>query len=839
MPMLGIVAEAGRTSWPASAADVQTFDMTVEDVGIGSGSADTLSEAERLLLGAPAPNEEAAHKAGASSAQEVLAAELARAQQALSASHRRALDIVAAFEPQEALAVPSPARPCGEVLPQLAEFAAASAPLSAFRKCHLILPEPVAPLRPQSADGAFGAPREGRPRTALHQAWITSHAMQRQESQLPPARSMPGSVLSSSSAESNVHTRTVGGDAVAGLSSAPCGFSRESCGKHGITATSEKERKRRSEHLRLSKSNTQTTLGRFEISEAWAAKKTPKVVCVRSQKPHRRTFLRLPRSLSTALTSEDSLGALRTKQAPIDPNSKYRIFWDICSLLVVIYDLVAIPLLFFDPEDSRYTVFLSWTVRIFWTVDMPLSFITGFVTPDGNVEMNLTIITMRYSKSWFVLDALMVGSDWAELLSSAVQGASYVQMGRASRAFRILRLLRLLRLLRMQETFSLIAERFTSEGLTIFTTSMKIIIGLAGLAHLIACSWYAVGKPTAAALACTDVPGEPGESCLTGWVAKHGYAHASLEARYSIALHWSLAQFAGGMDEITPHTLEERCFAICAFLLSFVLATCFVSVLTASMTQMCLVAYQKTQQVSILRRYLSQNGISKQLTMRVQRNAVKTREDHQRQMPEGHVELLHKISGALREELHFEMYSPIFTVQPFFQEFCHFCPHVMRKVCHRAASTQSLAAGDIVFHSAELSRQPKMYFVCDGTFQYHSLEGTVVTVSRGEWVAEASLWMTWMHRGEFRAVTEARLALLDARLFQEIVMRFDFLEYDPREYAQAFVEKMNRSEQEATAEITDLADLCCSRKTRSDGVTIAGLLPAVTPARWLTTRMGI
>lgn len=193
---------------------------------------------------------------------------------------------------------------------------------------------------------------------------------------------------------------------------------------------------------------------------------------------------------------------------------------------------------------------------------------------------------------------------------------------------------------------------------------------------------------------------------------KQDLTDATFLHQYSMSLHWALSQFAGGMDEITPANVEERVFAIAIFNLAFVLASCFVSLVTSSMTKMCLMVHQRLQQIADLRRYLSQNKISKQLTMRVQRNALKTASAQQRFTPESSVYLLKLISDQLRAELHFELYTPILGLHAIFANLQEHCPPVLRRVCHLAVSMMTCHSGDVLFSCGELPQRPCMYFVC-------------------------------------------------------------------------------------------------------------------------------
>merc|ERR1719359_1853039 len=204
------------------------------------------------------------------------------------------------------------------------------------------------------------------------------------------------------------------------------------------------------------------------------------------------------------------------------------------------------------------------------------------------------------------------------------------------------------------------------------------MVVMIGFGHIIACLWYAIGNA---------------DGGTRNWLVQHGYADENLSFQYVMSLRWAISQFAGGMDEVTPESLGEHIYAVVVFVSAFWSGAVFVSILTSSMTQWYIIGSQQAQQLTVLRRYLSQNGISKKLALRVQRNAKHSLAEEQKHMPENAVMLIKHVSEPLRVELHFEMYSPMLLVHPFFIRYMEECPHVVRKVCHTAMEMHQVSIG--------------------------------------------------------------------------------------------------------------------------------------------------
>jgi len=448
-------------------------------------------------------------------------------------------------------------------------------------------------------------------------------------------------------------------------------------------------------------------------------------------------------------------------------------------MLLVLYDSITVPLAFFSPPSHLITKTLSIASPIFWSMDIGFSFSTGFVKSDGGVQMDRSIVAKRYLRSWFFLDIVLVVMDWADIFLNEQRAAGMVRFSKAARTIRILRMIRLLRIVRMQRVLSLLSERIRSEKFILVANIMKIVVLVLGSAHVLACCWYGIGSAEHS-------------SGRESWLGQPDDIEAQrLGYRYAISFHWTLAQISGlGSDEIHAQNLNERIFAIMVTFFSFAVASSVVSLLTSYMTQLHIMASTRSLHKNQLRRFLADQGISQDLSLRLQRNAEHRIKETEQHIPEEDVELLNIVSGPLRVELHFEIYSKLLAHHPFLRRYSEFHPEVMGKVCHCGISVKSLSKGDIVFSEGEIPAEPKMLFPSEGVLQYEK-DAEYKDLQKGEWSSEATLWTHWMHRGTLRAKQESRVLLLDAVTFADMVSQFWTPEVNPKRYARDFVEGLN------------------------------------------------
>jgi hypothetical protein len=479
----------------------------------------------------------------------------------------------------------------------------------------------------------------------------------------------------------------------------------------------------------------------------------------------------------------------------IHPHSRGRIAWDVMSLLMVLYDMVMIPMaLFFDVNDGTFIDIMVWATRSFWTFDMGMSCCTAIVMPDGTIMHEWRYIVWRYLRMWFMLDLFIVGSDWLEFIISLTSGGSSdVDVSRITRIFRIVRIVRLLRLVRIQSVMQSLVERIQSDNLFFLLNVVKLALALVSFAHITACVWWGIGK-------------RDGSDTWSQQLLKDD---VDVETRYLVSLHWTLSQFSGGMEEVRPAAPIERFFVILIWIVAFMGAAIMGSILTASLVQAQIIGSSQASQLATLRKYLNQNYISKNVSLRVQRSAKHAVSGD---LSPDTVDLLGVVSESLKVEMHFEMYGDLLLSHPFLEQCIQVCKEAIRRVCHQATSTLLLDAGDVLFSKGEQPAEPKMYFVFKGTLEYtpnsfgvsvHDFKtvgaGTKnnadeILLTERHWIAEPVLWLRWVHRGQLKAITDSKVAIVDARKFHDIMERFKEVfppGFNPKLYAHEYAHQLN------------------------------------------------
>lgn len=494
----------------------------------------------------------------------------------------------------------------------------------------------------------------------------------------------------------------------------------------------------------------------------------------------------------------------------LHPGSVKRLLWDVLSVLLLVYDLVSMPFIaafayqeaFGNPLSTMSTVTMA-----FWTADLFVSMLTGFQN-GTQVIVAPKLVLMNFFKGWAFLDVGLVSMDWFFFLyEGSAAGAS--RLGRSIRTLRFMRTLRLVRLWKLRRILNDIQDHINTETLAISVGIIKIIMCLLLANHLVACAWYAVGDSV--------------DNSRPSWISVHKMQETELRYRYATSLHWSLTQFTPASMEVFPENFYERTFSVVVLVFAMVCFSSFVSILTASMSEIRKIQNDGSRQFWLLRRYLRDWGVSATTRTRIQRYLEFAYRRQKQRVQEKDVQLLALLSEPLREEVKYETFAEHMSCHPLFLSFGD------KKRCFsKAISCSPLARGDLLFTAGLLAKN--LFFVSSGMLEYmrttsfapgdtFSRRGTGSSklsrasnfdpdiVLEGGWAGEAALWTQWLHVGDMRSLEDSSVLIIDAEKFAVHIQCDRPLYLAVQKYAQLFVLELNSVDEK---HVTDLLHLCFS-----------------------------
>ncbi|CAE8582380.1 unnamed protein product, partial [Polarella glacialis] len=439
------------------------------------------------------------------------------------------------------------------------------------------------------------------------------------------------------------------------------------------------------------------------------------------------------------------------------PSCLQRLSWDLLSVMILTYDVLLIPFEAFEPEETTFLAVMDWITVIFWTVDIPVQFLTGFHS-EGVLEMRPSKIARKYVKSWFIMDASVVLLDWI-LITISPSMKSVVRLGKTNRAVRLTRFLRTMRLLRTVKIGALFAQIFDwikSELVRTLAYLVFMVVMLVIICHYLACVWWAIG--------------------IVEWDQSHD-SHVkiwrledrSLEYRYLTSLHWALTQFTPASMEVFPQNTIERLYALVVALFGVCTFGCFISQVTSGMMNIQKLKTEPLKQEAILRRYFKENSISAELGQRIWRFLKDNYFSSKNGVHRKDIAVLRLLPESLRSAMSEELFLPGLRQIPFFEKYNFEDDTTVCAIVHRAMIEVSLLTGDELFSSGQPAH--KLYLLTSGVMDYwHCRDKTLHrSLHSDQWACEPALWLEWIHCGDMRAHTCCEVVGLDARTFRDLV----------------------------------------------------------------------
>lgn len=466
------------------------------------------------------------------------------------------------------------------------------------------------------------------------------------------------------------------------------------------------------------------------------------------------------------------------------PGRPFRNIWDILAVLFLVHDMIVIPLRFFDMPNALLLEILAWCTQVFWNLDVIATFMTGYYE-DGNLILKPVKIAWNYAKTWLLFDIIVVSIDWIILFLAADSDAQGVhRLSKTVRLLRFLRMVRILRLAKISRMSEAVQEQIQSQAANIHYSLFKSIFRLLLLTHLLACSWYGIGR----------LSGE--EWGDHSWVKEIDLTGRTLGYQYTTCYHWAFCQMGVGGIAIYPTNTYERSFGIFAAFVALMTFSTLVSKMTSLMSSLNKLKDEETEQFRLLRRYLIYNDIPLHLSQRIVRFLQHGYRIRNEALSAGsHLPILDLLSQSLRGELQLERHRNCLVEMQFIQQLPpenRQTIQVMQKLAVNALGDTVVAHDDVLFGAGDSAEAA--YFVQSGRLNYHWGEEDDsdggIPVSRNVWIAEMALWTPWTHLGDLVSEDVSRLVVLHVEQFCKCVRESGECQPAAVAYAKDYVDEL-------------------------------------------------
>lgn len=488
----------------------------------------------------------------------------------------------------------------------------------------------------------------------------------------------------------------------------------------------------------------------------------------------------------------------------VHPQSLERCFWDLLSCLCMAYDLVTLPMMVFNVENSEVMKGIGWFSVIFWTLDLLMSTRTGFF--DGvELQMEPVKVAVHYGKTFLVPDLLIVSLEWIVRLTEDLQLMRQSGLGRITKGMRIFRVVRLLRL-------SLLAKKIetslTSAFWRLFFSMWKMGCLLFFAVHTLTCGWYGIG------------------TAFEGWAVP--YEHETLMAKYLEACRWTLSQINGRTDQEKDRNSHEKLYTCGVGIFTIMFMSFFVSSVTTHMVELQGMLNQKNQYTRLLNAFLDRHRLSWGVVLLAREHAKRLESMQNEKEDESCI--LSMLPKHLQHEVLYELRSPILMAHPLFKYLKEF-GRAMYHVASMSTKPMQARSTEIVFEKGDPCYQ--MMFILQGSFRYSldiSLKKKMVRavenpqpeelakqrssrrnklarvestwtlgsiggeeLKDGSWICEAALWIQWTHQGELLAAADGTMLAVARDSFIKVLENYGEARALASMYARCFAAQAQKA----------------------------------------------
>ncbi|XP_055937887.1 potassium/sodium hyperpolarization-activated cyclic nucleotide-gated channel 2-like [Argiope bruennichi] len=441
----------------------------------------------------------------------------------------------------------------------------------------------------------------------------------------------------------------------------------------------------------------------------------------------------------------------------IHPCSKFRFYWDLLMLLVLVTNLIVLPVaisFFNDDLSARWIAFNCLSDTLF-LLDIVVNFRTGIMQQDNSEQVILDPkeIARTYIRTWFFLDLLSsIPFDYIFLIFNQGYGDNY-QLLHAGRALRILRfakmlsLLRLLRLSRLVRYVSQWEEVYFFNMAGVFMKIFNLICMMLLIGHWSGCLQFLVPM----------LQGFPPNS----WVAINELETAHWFNQYSWALFKAMSHMLCiGYGRFPPQSLTDMWLTLLSMISGATCYALFLGHTTNLIQSLDSSRRQYREKLKQVEEYMAYRKLHRDL-----RTRITDYFEHRYQGKFFDEEMiLGELSERLREDvINYNCRSLVASVPFFANADPNFVNDVVTKLKYEV-----FQPGDVIIKEGTLGT--KMYFIQEGIVDIVMSNGEVATsLSDGSYFGEICLLTNARRVASVRAETYCNLFSLSVEHFNAVL----------------------------------------------------------------------
>eukprot|EP00736_Rhodelphis_marinus_P006066 Rmarinus@m.21456 len=453
----------------------------------------------------------------------------------------------------------------------------------------------------------------------------------------------------------------------------------------------------------------------------------------------------------SALDNELEMVTNADSQFILLPDSKFRQFWDLILMSVIVYYGVAVPLQMafdFDVEgDSGWAVW-SWVCNGLFLMDIMFNFRTAF-SYHGVLVMSPKYIAWNYLRGWFWVD-LIASVPLDAIISSS--SYSYNKLLRLLRGFKLMRMLRMSRIFERIESYTMVDPSIVR--------LVKLLLALGFLWHWIGCFYWFIAT----------IEGFH-EFDYDSWSPNVDFEDASFASMYGQAFFWAVMVTTGIGRDISPVTNLQTFFTIAAIVLGVMMYAFIIGSASSALSSIDDRNPERTEEFESLKKYFRQRKVPRAIQNKIKDYFEYLWSRDELDGMEGQ-RFLSKLHPHLRDMLLVAVNEEMVQRVPIFQGISRRC---LITLIQKLKSEIHLP-GEFIVVEGEIGNE--MYFIVQGqleVLQGHDVDNLhhIRWLSDGGFFGEQALLSPDGERkAHVRAKSYCDLLVLDREDFENLVSEF-------------------------------------------------------------------
>jgi len=451
------------------------------------------------------------------------------------------------------------------------------------------------------------------------------------------------------------------------------------------------------------------------------------------------------------------------KPKPFRPDDSFRIFWDIMTLIFIMYDLIVMPFeLSFGLVEGNFLITMDILLTIFFLLDIIVSFHTAHYV-DGVLVFSRKETRRAYLHGWFWADFIAsFPYQWTDdhfqdphQDNTAFFNRLQARYLDAKSFLRLIKLVRFIRIFKLKKIVEKLHGSFDIHNQIIVgaINLLKLCLFITFLAHWCACGWYMF------------VLGSDGQNYL----AKLDLDDSSLDNQYITTLYYTLTiMLTVGFGDITPQNKKEKIYSMFVMLLGgcvFGYVMNYIGIIVYSLEDERSKVMKK---VSSLSKYMQKEGLAKD----VQHDVKKYLEflfESENKIKETDKNLINMLStdlkGRVYEQINGKLvYGNSVLMENFSKKFLY---QITGKIEER-----TYVPGQKVFEVSDT--ECCIYFVSKGTIDFFlpKCHNIALSLNKGDHFGEVAFFTEMPRTLTAKSENYSRLLILNRDKFLEVLNRF-------------------------------------------------------------------